>query len=391
VDVYRRSNFKFFSASLRSLQFLPYPKQSRIFETLKNSKWASRAWTFQECYFSKRRLFFVGNQVIYICNRDNRRLLPTGWSPSGSRDKLSHAVNLLEAYSGRQLTYESDALAAIVSALNTLNDDTLQHMWGLPIQRLEPSSIERASYLGGELALFWRHDQPCSRRFGFPSWSPIAWTGQLSWFSMKLTNIWEVVPITHPESTTDSPWSDPCSSCAFGNIPRYLEITADMASLRIVRAPPLKGDGPCPDMADQRSFLAIPLEENLEIILNKPDWDVEPSTLPLARPIIGILSSSDTPSLPLSGPIILLVQLHGPVYKRIGILRLDFTLNYNPRLVLHNHRYLRFFCKDTAAFVYHEIDGLENMDDFEAHDIKLPFWKQSNWRNFFVRDTIVLG
>jgi hypothetical protein len=397
LRIYRRSNIQPFSTSLRSLQLLPYPKQSRMRHSMETSKWASRAWTFQECYFSRRRLFFVGEQVIYICNHNNGRLMPVGWSPSQdtsflkSHDNTHRAMNLISAYSGRHMTYDSDALAAIVSALNTLSDDTMRHIWGLPLRYHDLSRSGPNPYSDGELALFWRHSQPCSRRCAFPSWSPIAWTGRVDWYYIPATNTWKVGLLTHPGSSKNQPWVFPHTSCDFEHAPRYLQITADMARLRLIKAPVLKGNGMYPDLDEQRLFLAFPLDNGLEIILNRPDWDVEPCTIDPENPIMGILSSSETPHLPRRGPIILLVQLHGSFYERIGILQLDCMMNYNPRLFLHNYRYLRFLHKDTAELVHCEVHGAENVDKLGADDIKLPFWEHGNWRSFFVAETIVLG
>jgi hypothetical protein len=323
--------------------------------------------------------------------------MPAGWSPSQdaysfiSRDKMSRAMNLISAYSGRHMTYESDALAAIVSALNTLSDGTMRHIWGLPLRRHDLSRSGPASYSDGELALFWRHDQPCFRRCAFPSWSPIAWTGRTDWYITKATETWNIKLLVHPGSTTGQPLALSHTPSDFENAPRYLEITADMARLRLLEAPVLQGDGPNPDLSDRRIYLAFPMDNGLEIILNRPDWDVEPCTLDREQPIIGILSSSEMPLLPTRGPIILLVQLHGSIYERIGILQLDCMMNYNPRLFLHNYRYLRFFHEDSAELVHAEVHGAEDMDKFDAKDIKLPFWEQGNWRSFFVTETIVLG
>jgi hypothetical protein len=42
---------------------LPHPSWS-----VRNSKWASRGWTYQEGLLSKRRLVFTNEQVFYECN-----------------------------------------------------------------------------------------------------------------------------------------------------------------------------------------------------------------------------------------------------------------------------------------------------------------------------------
>jgi hypothetical protein len=392
-----KSNSSFFPVSLGSLQLLPVPKQSEALKALRTSTWASRAWTFQECYFSRRRLFFVGGQVIYICNYRNARLMPAGWSPSQensilqSRDTRFRVMELMRAYSGRQMTYESDALAAIVSSLNTLIKGTMKHIWGLPLRRLGPPEVIPASYSDGELGLFWRHELPCYQRSGFPSWSPVAWNMKIEWFPVDVTNTWRVVLVVQPESTTNQSSMLTYDSGNFEIAPRYLRVTADMACLRLVLAPVLKEADAIPDLNDQRLFLAFPLDSNLDIILHEPYWDIDPHSLDPAKPIIGILSSSEKPHLPSNGPIVLLVQLRDSFYERIGILQLEFVLNYSARLFLHDGKYVRFCSGDSGELLHYQVSGVENMDDLESKDIKLPFLEHSKWRSFFVTDTIVLG
>jgi hypothetical protein len=63
-----------------SIFLLPYPVPLRK-EVLSESKWSTRAWTYQECFFAKRRLLFTGAQVKYGCNRELRKSLPAGWIP----------------------------------------------------------------------------------------------------------------------------------------------------------------------------------------------------------------------------------------------------------------------------------------------------------------------
>jgi hypothetical protein len=391
-----KSNCPFFPVSLGSLQLLPVPKQSDALKALRTSTWASRAWTFQECYFSRRRLFFVGEQVIYICHYTNGKLIPAAWSSSRensilqSRDTRLRAMELMTVYSCRQMTYDSDALAAIVSSLTSLNEGTMKHIWGLPLRRLSSPEVISASYSDGELGLFWRHELPCYRRLGFPSWSPVAWNMKIEWFLVDVTNTWRVMPVIHPECTTNQSSMLAYDCGKFENAPRYLRVTADMACLRLVLAPVLKEDV-IPDLNDQRPFLAFPLDSDLDIILHEPYWDVDPHTLDLSKPIIGILSSPEKPHLPADGPIVLLVQLCDSFYERIGILQLNYALNYSARLFLHDGKYIRFRSPDSGELLHYQVPGVENMDDLESKDIKLPFLEHSKWRSFFITDTIVLG
>lgn len=42
-------------------------RPSRDIDEILRSSWASRAWTFQEGFLSKRRLFFTNTQLVYAC------------------------------------------------------------------------------------------------------------------------------------------------------------------------------------------------------------------------------------------------------------------------------------------------------------------------------------
>jgi hypothetical protein len=382
LNTYKTSTLLSFSTTLRSLQLLHHPNQGVLRDVLWTSRWASRAWTFQECYFSRRRLFFIGEQVVYICI-DEHRLMPDGWSPSEarsirqSRDTRYRSTSILRAYSSRKLTYESDALSAIVSSLTSLEDGKMQHIWGLPLRYLDSSGVTSTTYSEGELGMFWYHEKPCVRRFGFPSWSSIAWTKGIDWYFFQVTNTWRIALLAHPESTANESFGLAYTSGNFENAPRYLKITADMASLRLVLTSVLKEDGAVPDLGDQRPFLAFPVDYNLDIILHEPRWDVDPRSLDPTKPIIGILSSSDKPRLPYNGPIVFLVQLRDSFYERIGIVQLESVINYQPRLFLHAGKYVMFFHKDTAQISQHEVHGVENMGCIDSKDIKSPFWEHS--------------
>ncbi|KAA8627766.1 HET domain containing protein [Pyrenophora tritici-repentis] len=49
------------------------------------SRWHSRAWTFQECFSSRRRLFFTDTAVFFICNSGvGRELIDPIWNVRGA-------------------------------------------------------------------------------------------------------------------------------------------------------------------------------------------------------------------------------------------------------------------------------------------------------------------
>lgn len=150
------------------------------------STWLSRAWTLQEGYLSKRRLFFVEHGIEYICDQ----YLQTGkrlWTPIASEltaslpSKIDHwdrASHMMRQFTGRSLTYEDDALNAIIGALETL--ESIDHTEGVIIQLSNSSDISSIY-----MALDWYHNLPCPRRKRFPSWSPLGWQGKIDYLDYK--------------------------------------------------------------------------------------------------------------------------------------------------------------------------------------------------------------
>jgi hypothetical protein len=146
---------------------------------INKTPWAARAWTFQECYFAKRRLFIYHGQAAYRCNSSSGSFGKAGWYPQFDRQdlRIEYTKELVQGYTGRQLTFESDALPTIISALSgDERQEERRDIWGLPVNK---GSMDWG--VDASLALLWRHDLQCTRRPTLPSWSPIAWTGAISW------------------------------------------------------------------------------------------------------------------------------------------------------------------------------------------------------------------
>ncbi|KAL1591924.1 hypothetical protein SLS60_011516 [Paraconiothyrium brasiliense] len=187
------------------------------------SKWATRAWTFQEGILSKRRLVFTDEAVLYICQSDyhhdlapgynsgvNYELvslaefvscarLPREFQSSAGSSRFKEALRYVTAYSRRNMSFSADALNAIIGILNYISNDRTEpifHLWGVPLAPLTngenyldravkrhasgtPDATPRDDYF--EFALNWIHPKPCRRRSGFPSWSPLGWEGPIEY------------------------------------------------------------------------------------------------------------------------------------------------------------------------------------------------------------------
>ncbi|CAG8960339.1 hypothetical protein HYFRA_00012413 [Hymenoscyphus fraxineus] len=160
------------------------------FQAVLDSYWHSRGWTFQESFFSRRRLFFGENQIVYDCAEatevesfvSNQKLKVI---PQWRSDILPIDIfDLVDAYSKRNLTFPADALNAFEGILNAFNarEPSVKAHWGIPV--LPNGYDNRPNFQGSRIAsllcgLCWSHHHNAlvHRREGFPSWSWTGWEG----------------------------------------------------------------------------------------------------------------------------------------------------------------------------------------------------------------------
>ncbi|CZR65230.1 uncharacterized protein PAC_15130 [Phialocephala subalpina] len=169
---------------------------------LSNSKWNTRGWTYQEWHLARRALVFTNQQVYYICSSasycedialeqvqphsevslmlvmDNlsastmRHCLPSRYTRSTVNSGWIDYVRLVEHYSTRELTYESDTFLAISGLLSNLHRSSRNRfICGLSVGLFHD-------------ALFWvpvttselrcTEDEPA---LTFPTWSWAGWKG----------------------------------------------------------------------------------------------------------------------------------------------------------------------------------------------------------------------
>lgn len=179
-------------------------------ETVKVGRWATRGWTFQEGYLSKRRLIFTEKEVLLLCNHELVKETQTGseadpykvmdLSHRRARSEESHATRIrnsfywmmptargrlnwkarlqeeIEEYSSRELSHESDSLNALLGILRYhesisfhWSSQRISHLWGIPLKL----------HLGQHVSfdVLWQRERSGTRRKDFPSWSWLGWAG----------------------------------------------------------------------------------------------------------------------------------------------------------------------------------------------------------------------
>lgn len=202
-------------------------------QVLNESKWATRAWTYQEAFFSRRIVMFTATGLYFECQEtyeneglirrgdisvregnftssvvDNRasagHLFPRynygpltrslrNWMTTDGNDTIDGGDTLhdfwcrVEEYTSRQMTFPEDSLAAFRGVLQFyLRRAPIHHeklalasVCGIPFSI--PSSASESS-VSQELSrgLCWRHahGSMSRRRPSFPSWSWAGWLGQ---------------------------------------------------------------------------------------------------------------------------------------------------------------------------------------------------------------------
>lgn len=162
------------------------------------SVWNHRSWTYQEQYFSRRRLVFTQQEVYYECRAGyareslnaNHTVTPDiNFDGLQIYDRNPRAVaKHLAHYTRRQLTYDTDAIRAFEGILNDFRrrKHPVYHYQGVPImppvlkaspqdltENLEFSDATRSERF--VVGLCWRHCGQGKRRIEFPTWSWAGW------------------------------------------------------------------------------------------------------------------------------------------------------------------------------------------------------------------------
>lgn len=211
---------------------LPYSKDHGS-ALLSSSKWATRAWTYQEGYLSTRRLIFTDYRLLYLCNREfapepfkkqleQKTAGEAVWAKShrakdhsfarfvpytafrGHRASAANLREQIQEYTRRDLSHPEDSLNAFLGVLdyNSRTARPMAHLWGLPLYEDQPSAPQPRDIL---FEFFWWHETPSDRRNNFPSWSWVGWAGPVRYrISNKVRMFPEglrLPPPNHPGGT----------------------------------------------------------------------------------------------------------------------------------------------------------------------------------------------
>jgi hypothetical protein len=213
-----------------------------VYRAVADSVWFTRGWTFQEGYVPRRRLYFTESGVLFICNEAEEQedfhrcrhpwgaqLLDgtLGTRPFRVSDELSglhETLGLLEQYMERQLSYENDALDAMLGVLNYhhARNPSIGTICGLPYQ----TSVAGPN----TICLNWRHDKPATRRRGYPSWSPLGWIGSIQFFSPNH----QFFPSKKDADILSHHFRDGCAAWNNFKTSKYLQIAVNVHNLPIV-------------------------------------------------------------------------------------------------------------------------------------------------------------
>ncbi|CZR68832.1 uncharacterized protein PAC_18732 [Phialocephala subalpina] len=187
-------------------------------EVLRESRWSTRGWTFQEAYLSKRRIIFTDEQVYYECSgmysyeslnvplrkmhAEEGQILDKKYIynldgrntdgkivvfPGGVGHEPLHIFDRIIDFSVKSLTYTSDKLSGFLGIAKAFEKGPhrIRNLWGSPILPKPAEQSTPASYHVTEFlsSMVWLYGE-AERVPSFPSWSWVGWDGDLFFSSM---------------------------------------------------------------------------------------------------------------------------------------------------------------------------------------------------------------
>ncbi|KAI4178380.1 MAG: hypothetical protein L6R41_008409 [Letrouitia leprolyta] len=148
---------------------------------LNASAYRRRAWTFQEEFFSRKKLIFIDDEVFFECRNTMWREVETSGVKMTMCDSLDHRRlrtdicsqyhQIVNDFAKRQLTFPLDAMNAFAGVSNYFAE-----LFGARMKLGLPNSVF-------DWAILWRPQGQVKQRqlrdSSFPSWSWIGWMGNI--------------------------------------------------------------------------------------------------------------------------------------------------------------------------------------------------------------------
>ena len=335
---------------------------------IRDSKWATRAWTYQEGVLSTRRLVFTKEQIYFECRSMHcceavqkplallhltrgqqglRANVRRGYFESYSGlnssrfynnnpdhihpeyNKFAELRSHLERYTARELSYESDSMIAFNGILREYarQEPRIDHYWGLPINH---PRVDSPPFSAFTVSLAWIHTKlhkkrPAHRRYEFPSFSWAGWDGIATLPDSELYPAFIPSLTFFPDSETSLSWNlcglrgPPGGDANLSNLPPYLHVGAVIFQIQLIKIPEIVGVNMEHHQLYQRGFQLANAGKMIDARLDL-------SVLPLANDqthealrtkFWDCIVLGD--SLEVFGMLIMLIEWKGDIAERIGI------------------------------------------------------------------------
>jgi hypothetical protein len=333
-----------------------------------DTRWITRAWTYQEALLSRRRLVFSKEQMyfecygMYCCESLNLPLETlhrkdmqgfksvfcsekrVGIFPKGVGTTAIEIVRRIEEYSKLNLSHPSDILKGMLGIFHAFQTSRLRiyHCGGIP---LLPSIPERPGdkpvngwtrAMGFFTGLFWDLRSRSDRRPGFPSWSWTGWYGPVRWRGQgNLTGqgdasmVWPAIKVDPGVQVKVErvggqlpALEDLQTSSMHSRISNIIHVTAWTIEVKILRYT----EGKCQYTEDRCEMGKHEYEARLELEDGGHlEWqfetfsEVKVSPGDFCKGIILGYDPEDTTPGSFSGPLVLVCTKFGGTMERIGL------------------------------------------------------------------------